>query len=141
MGNSPIQRINFEDVQYAQSSEKIIISTLPSNDQNMLIYKTIRCDQEIKVVEEAIQQKIPIFIYGKHCNDETIYIKYDQIKKLGGIVYLYTGGLFEWLLLQDIYGKDDFPTSSTTRIVDLLKYKPRTVLNTKYLTYSWQEDC
>jgi len=35
---------------------------------------------------------------------------------------MYTGGLFEWLLLQDIYGKTEFPT--TTNIIDLLKYKP-----------------
>jgi hypothetical protein len=37
-------------------------------------------------------------------------------------VYLYVGGMFEWLCLQDIYGKDEFPT--TTRQLDILKYKP-----------------
>lgn len=140
MGNYPIQRINFEDVQYAQTNDKIIINTLPSTEQDMLIYKTIRCENEIKIVEMAIHKKIPIIIYGRHCNDETIYVKYDQIKKLGGIVYLYTGGLFEWLLLQDIYGSSDFSTTTTLKIVDLLKYKPRNVLNTKYITNTWQED-
>ena len=64
---------------------------------------------------------------------ESIYIKYEQIKKLGGNVYLYVGGLFEWLLLQDIYGNDHFQTTNDS--VDLLKYKPPNVLNTKYLTY------
>jgi hypothetical protein len=135
MGNGSIQRISFEDVQYAQTHGRLIISTLPSKEQEMLIQKTMSWDHEIKSVERAIQKKEPIIIYGKHCNDETIYVKYDQIKKLGGIVYLYAGGLFEWLLLQDIYGRDHFPTTSNLEIIDLLKYKPCNVLNTNYITY------
>lgn len=133
MGNSPIQRISFEDVQHAQTIGQLIINTLPANEQSMLILKTVNCEMEIQLVERAILLKEPILIYGKHCNDETIYVKYDQIKKLGGRVYLYVGGLFEWLLLQDIYGQEHFQTSGST--VDLLKYKPSNVLNTKYLTY------
>jgi hypothetical protein len=133
MGNSAIQRISFEDVQYAQASGQLIINTLPVKEQSMLIAKTVDCDLEIQSVERAIRLKEPILIYGKHGNDETIYVKYDQIKKLGGKVYVYVGGLFEWLLLQDIYGTEHFKT--TGRAVDLLKYKPINVLNTKYLTY------
>jgi hypothetical protein len=140
MGNIPIQRINFEDIQYAQKNKCLIISTLPSTSQELLILKTIPCDKEIKAVEDAILQKQHIFVYGKHSNDETIYIKYEQIRKLGGKVYLYTGGLFEWILLQDIYGFEEFPTT-IHKTIDLLKYKPPTLLNTKYLTYSWQADC
>ncbi len=134
MGNSPIQRISFEDVQYAQAIGQLIINTLPAKEQALLISKTVSCEMEIQSVERAILLKEPILIYGKHCNDETIYVKYDQIKKLGGRVYLYVGGLFEWLLLQDIYGSEHFQTTSTST-VDLLKYKPSNVLNTKYLTY------
>jgi hypothetical protein len=36
-------------------------------------------------------------------------------------LYVYIGGLFEWLLLQDIYGDEEFPT--TAKIIDILKYK------------------
>jgi len=36
-------------------------------------------------------------------------------------LYVYIGGLFEWLLLQDIYGDEEFPT--TSKIIDILKYK------------------
>ena len=36
-------------------------------------------------------------------------------------IALYLGGLFEWLLLQDIFGFDNFPT--TTKTIDILKYK------------------
>lgn len=135
MGNGAIQRISFEDMQYAQASGQLIINTLPVTEQSMLISKTVGCDVEIQFVERAIRLKEPILIYGKHGNDETIYVKYDQIKKLGGKVYLYVGGLFEWLLLQDIYGAEHFQTTGTATMVDLLKYKPSNVLNTKYLTY------
>ena len=141
MGNSSIQRINFEDIQYAQQHDLLIINTLPSSDQGLLISKTVSWQEEIHAVEHAIQHKKNIFVYGRHSNDETIYIKYQQIRKLGGKVYLYTGGLFEWLLLQDIYGASEFPTTTTMKLVDVLKYKPPTLLNTKYLTYSWQGDC
>jgi hypothetical protein len=133
MGNYPIRRISYEDVQYAQTTDYVIINTLSSKEQSILIYKTVHCDHEIESVENAIRHKRPILIYGKNNNDETIFVKYDQIKKLGGNVYIYSGGLFEWLLLQDIYGSDHFQTSSSTN--DLLKYKPSNVLNTKYLTY------
>lgn len=133
MGNS-IQRISFEDVQFAQTHSYTIISTLPTKEQDLLIDKTVSCDHEIPAVENAIRLKTPIIIYGKHSNDETIYVKYKQIQKLGGKVYLYPGGLFEWLLLQDIYG-DAFATTSSSKIVDLLKYKPHNILNIKYLTY------
>ena len=35
--------------------------------------------------------------------------KYRQLVDLGfSNVYIYTGGLFEWLLLQDIYGSTNF---------------------------------
>ena len=69
-----------------------------------------------------------IIIYGRNCNDESIYKKYSQLLCLGFInVYIYTGGLFEWLCLQDIYSADLFPT--TARELDILKYKPRSLFS------------
>ena len=47
-------------------------------------------------------------------------------------VFIYPGGLFEWLLLQDIYGFDDFPTTKKER--DHLKYKGKSVFTNKLLT-------
>jgi hypothetical protein len=138
MGNQIIHRINFEDIQFAQNNGTLIISTLPDHEQGVLIARTVPSTLEIAAVERALKQKQKIIVYGRHSNDDTIYKKYEQLKKLNADVCIYTGGLFEWLLLQDIYGKEGFPTTSKT--LDLLKYKPPTVLNTKYLTYSWQED-
>ena len=53
--------------------------------------------------------------------------KYTQLVNLGFVnVYIYPGGLFEWLCLQDIYGDDEFPT--TNKELDILKYKPARLL-------------
>jgi hypothetical protein len=62
-------------------------------------------------------------------------IKYNQLKSLGFYnVFIYTGGLFEWLMLQDIYGDNEFPTSK--KEIDILKYKQSKVLNLQLLEYN-----
>ncbi len=74
-----------------------------------------------------------IVIYGKNSNDESIFKKSEQLTKLGfSNVYVYIGGMFEWLCLQDIYGDELFPT--TKKELDILKYKPTNVMNKYYLT-------
>ena len=73
-----------------------------------------------------------IVIYGRNCNDEKVYKKYEQLIKLGfRNVYIYVGGMFEWLLLQDIYGNELFPT--TSKELDILKYKSPQVFDVKYI--------
>ena len=63
-----------------------------------------------------------IVIYGKNNSDKTVETKYLKLCELGFTkIYIYPGGLFEWLLLQDIYGFSDFPT--TKKELDILKYK------------------
>ena len=134
MGNQITKKVCFQDVQYAQTNERILlINTLPEQEQSLLIYKTVPSGQEIPEVERAIQTKHTIIVYGKNSNDESIYVKYNQITKLGGVVYIYVGGLFEWMLLQDIYGSELFKTTNKT--IDLLKFKPNNILNTNYITY------
>ena len=134
MGNQFTKKVSFQDIQYAQSNEHtIIINTLPEHEQSILIFKTIPIASEISQVENAIKLKTNIIIYGKNSNDETIYVKYNQISKLGGLASIYVGGLFEWMLLQDIYGPELFKTTSKT--LDILKFKPNNILNTNYITY------
>ena len=134
MGNQLTKKVSFQDIQYAQTNERtIIINTLPEQEQSILIYKTTPITSEISQVENAIKLKNNIIIYGKNSNDETIYVKYNQISKLGGLAYIYVGGLFEWLLLQDIYGPELFKTTNKT--LDILKFKPNNILNTNYITY------
>ena len=137
MGNtfSKVNRMNFEDIQEAikNKSDYILINTLPASEQNILIMNTVKADDEIRVVETAIKAKKFIIIYGRNNSDQSIFDKYTQILRLGHTkLYLYMGGIFEWLLLQDIYGDDQFKT--TSRELDILKYKPISTFKTLYLT-------
>jgi hypothetical protein len=140
MGNSQsIQKINFEDVQNVIKNPEIyvLINTLPETEQFCLIPNTILPIQEESMINSFLQKRIKqirIVIYGRNSNDEKIYDKYKQFIKLGfHNIFLYSGGLFEWLMLQDIYGSSEFPT--TTKEFDFLKYKPKQLLNVALLQY------
>lgn len=138
MGNqTSIQRINFEDIQEIIKDNKkyILINTLPSNIQSCLIPNTININQEEEVINNLLRtnKTIYIIIYGKNVNDMSVYDKYDQLIKLGFTrIYIYSGGIFEWLCLQDIYSTDNFPT--TTKELDILKFKPESILNKLFIT-------
>ena len=135
MGNSQsISKINFEDVQTAYKNPEIylLINTLSIHEQNCLIINTINAQQEEILMNKHMagggNKNVRIIIYGRNSNDDNIYKKYNQLIGLGFInVYIYIGGLFEWLMLQDIYGVEEFPT--TIRQLDILKYKPNQRLN------------
>ena len=134
--NSIIKNINFEDMQYAiNDTTSIIINTLDANNQKCLIKNTVAIDKEVEFLNaQLIKDKtIRIVIYGMNsCYISTIK-KYDQLISIGFFnVFIYCGGLFEWFILQDIYGKEMFPTSSTES--DFLKYKGRSHFNIKMLT-------
>jgi hypothetical protein len=122
------KKINFEDVQYAikNINQYIIINTLPNTEQDCLIKHTLSYEQEESTINELLGNydfnNKKLIVYGKNSSDETAEKKYSQLRTLGfSEIYLYTGGLFEWMLLQDIYGNAEFPT--TKKVLDLLKYK------------------
>jgi hypothetical protein len=141
MGNtsSTIQKISFEDVQFCllNRDSYLFINTLNMAEQECLIPYTVSVEEEERIINECIKngkKTIKIVIYGKNANDDKIYTKYQQLLNLGFYqIYVYAGGLFEWLLLQDIYGPKEFPT--TKKEMDLLKYKPKKSLGTKLLEY------
>jgi len=140
MGNSQsTQKINYEDIQYVISNSQthLLINTLNESEQDCLIVNTTNIKNEEALVNRLIQsgsKNLKIIVYGRNCNDEKIYTKYNQLKSLGFYnVYIYTGGLFEWLMLQDIYGEKEFPT--TKKELDFLKYKPHKTLNIQLLEY------
>lgn len=125
-----MNKANFEDVQYAiqHSKDFIIINTLSITDQDCLILGTITAYQEEKIINDIISRiDLPdkrVIIYGRNASDNSPEKKYKQLQNLGIIeIAIYSGGLFEWLLLQDIYGNKAFPTTSTTKNIDLLRYK------------------
>ena len=115
--------IAFEQMQiYSKSNDYLLINTLKEDMQHCLIINTIPAKQEVSAVEKALKDNKPFVIYGMHHYDSTLLRKYQQLKNLGaGIIYVYGGGMFEWLLLQDIYGDEEFPTSG--KELDILKYE------------------
>jgi|TARA_B110000093_G_C12801010_1_gene338806 hypothetical protein len=136
MGNSlSINKINFEDVQDAIRKDYIIINTLTINKQNCLIDKTLSAIDEVSIVNEVISVgnlRNNIILYGENSTDNSVYSKYKQLTDLGfDNIYIYIGGLFEWLLLQDIYGYDLFPTS--TREPNHLQYKGSKKIDVKMI--------
>ena len=126
---------NFEDVQnyirkrgsqiYSSGSAKfILINTLGESEQHCLIQKTTSIVDERTTINNFLKNtgSLKILIYGKNAADPSVERKYKQLKDLGfSHVYMYRGGLFEWLLLQDIFGEDEFPT--TCQELDLIKYR------------------
>ena len=133
MGNTQsIKKINYEDMQTIIKNPEVyfIINTLPVSEQQCLIVNTTLANYEEIIINKFMKENksIRIIVYGKNCNDENVNKKYQQLLSLGFYnIFVYFGGMFEWLLLQDIYGKDLFPT--TKNELDLLKYKSNQLLN------------
>jgi len=137
MGNSQsMKKINFEDMQTILiNSNYLLINTLFEYEQQHLILNTIPISKEEDILNQCLKTKknVNIVIYGRNCNDDKIYLKYKQLTTLGFVnIFVYMGGLFEWLMLQDIYGFENFPT--LVKYHDFLKYKPSTLLNVRLIS-------
>jgi len=120
----------FEDVLLvstnANANAMYLLNTLPSTEQSVLIHGTLEAVSEETVINRLLEEDetctVKIVLYGKNTGDTTVWEKQAQLTKLGFTkVYVYSGGLFEWLLLQEVYGKEAFPTTGTA--TDLLKYR------------------
>ena len=123
-----IKKINFEVVQIAlKIPEKyMLINTLLIGEQECLIKNTVLYQDEERIINGLLNaydyESKTIIIYGKNANDENAEKKAKQIMGFGfQHVLLYSGGMFEWMLLQDIYGESNFPT--TRHVLDILKFK------------------
>ena len=125
---NPQKYINFENMQDSVKNGKfIIINTLHSHEQSCLIKNTVFAHDEERIINEMLfsfnTPDKPVIIYGKNDTDVQVDEKYNKLVKIGvEQVYIYKGGLFEWMLLQDIYGEDEFPT--TSKQMDILLYRP-----------------
>ena len=137
MGNqvSLVPKVSYEDIQMVVyrninvAYSVLLINTLPERMQHCLIQTTVDFRQEEQIINECITSNpnIMIIVYGKNSNDITILHKYEQLVKLGFTnVYIYTGGIFEWLILHEIYGKDLFKIKGYER--DHLRYRTKSVL-------------
>jgi len=133
----PAIKIGFEDVIQARCdlfNRNIrwgLIHTMAANE-TCFIEGTLSPEKEEQFINDCLTKymdtPIKIILYGRNSTDETPYHKYKQLLSYGiGEVYIYSGGLFEWLLLQDIYGTREFPTNVPCR--DMLLYRPTQLLN------------
>ena len=138
MGNEQsCNKINFEDVQEViVNNYAIMISTLPLHKQDCLIKGTKNTHDEVEILNKILENNTNslIVIYGENSCDNSVYTKYKQLLNLGfNNLYIYSGGLFEWLLLQDIYGSELFQT--TSQELDILKYKGEKIWGVKMIEH------
>jgi hypothetical protein len=124
----PIPRIGFEEMMkvIVQPHKYVLINTLSPQLQHCLLPTTVSATEEEAVVNDLLHKYQPeaktIVLYGRNSTDASVDKKYFQILGLGfGEIVVYYGGMFEWLLLQDVYGASQFPT--TTKVLDILMYK------------------
>ncbi len=105
-------------------NELILINTLPLTRQECLIKGTIKAFIEVEFMNKLLKtnKNKEIVVYGIHHTDLSVIKKYNQLKKLGfKNVYIYFGGLYEWLLLQEVFGTINFQTDGI--IKDIVDYK------------------
>lgn len=125
-------QVGYPDVQLAAKRDSVImINTLPEGEQTCIISGTVRSSEEPDIINRLLSRmeysSKNIIVYGRNTCDATAQQKADQLIKLGfQKVHVYAGGLFEWLLLQDVFGEEWF--STTGQPVDILKCKPQSSL-------------
>lgn len=105
--------VNYENV--TQPSNTVLIHIMEES-QRLLILGTLTAEMETQKINEMLAKSeydTRLVIYGKNSRDyEKLLEKQKQLKSLGfRNVYIYLGGMFEWLLLQDVYGVKEFPST------------------------------
>lgn len=122
---------NYEDIQRGLSIKNgILIHTM--DDETILISGTTSISNETPRINKLLddcEYDTNIIIYGKNTDDyESLAKKRTQLLTLGfRNVWIYPGGIFEWILLQDVFGKTQFPT--TTIVNDIIKSRPKSVIH------------
>jgi rhodanese-related sulfurtransferase len=95
--------------------------------EKTLIQGSLTAEMELRSINELMSKNefdTSIIVYGRNDHDyDSLMTKQKQLKSLGfRNVFIYLGGMFEWLLLQDVFGANLFPT--TVAKVDLLRFAP-----------------
>ena len=122
MGNGISNLINFELLKEMQKEGATIIHTMDENEK-VLILGTVVAEKESEKINKMLSKndyEKDIIIYGRNCHEyENLLKKQKQLASLGfKNIFIYLGGMFEWLLLQDVYGSKEFPTEKKGEILD-----------------------
>ena len=120
--------IGFDDILHCirNPAKYSLIHTMPDTEK-ILIRGTLSVAEEEVFMNEYLskyaENQKTIVLYGRNCCDESPRKKRAQLLSLGiSDVYIYSGGMFEWVLLQDIYGGTEFPTTAV--VIDIIYYRP-----------------
>jgi len=122
--------VGFEAVEHIDYAKTLLINTMPNDLQDCLIRGTLTAEQEEQAINDALTKYRPgsppfeCILYGKNSCDASPDKKRKQLLELGfGLkeIQIYRGGMFEWLLLQDIYG--DLKFGTTKKELNILKYR------------------
>uniref|UniRef100_A0A6C0B736 Rhodanese domain-containing protein n=1 Tax=viral metagenome TaxID=1070528 RepID=A0A6C0B736_9ZZZZ len=127
MGNTTQATANYDDIRHSQC---ILIHIM--EDESILIERTILIEKETIKINSLLAENnydTHIIVYGKNVDDyELLVQKRNQLLKLGfRNVWFYPGGLFEWILLRDVFGTRQFSTTADAK--DLIKYRPKSGFN------------
>ena len=96
----------------------LIDGTLPPEKEEAYI------NELLETMDAESMAQLLIIIYGCNAMDKSATEKARQLISLGfSSVFVYPGGMFEWCLLQDIYGKKEFPIASGGVFLDPLLFK------------------
>jgi len=122
MGNSISNLVSFEILKDMQKDGAVIIHTM-NEEEKVLIVGTVVGEKETEKINKMMSKndyEKDIIIYGRNSHEyEKLVKKQKQLASLGfKNVYIYLGGIFEWLLLQDVYGAKEFPTEKNGEILD-----------------------
>jgi rhodanese-related sulfurtransferase len=113
--------VNFENVKQPNT----ILIHIMEDTQRLLILGSLAAQIETERINNMLsngEYETKIIVYGKNSHEyERLLTKQKQLKSLGfKNVYIYLGGMFEWLLLQDVYGVKEFPTTPGIKADPLL---------------------
>ena len=120
--------IGFDDLLHCiKTPEKYAIIHTMAASEPILIAGTLTALEEESFMNDYLstytENQKTIVLYGRNSCDDSPRKKRAQLLSFGiSDVYVYTSGMFEWVLLQDIYGVTEFPT--TGGVVELLAYRP-----------------
>lgn len=127
------QRIGADDLLYLITEKNVLINTLIGTEQTLLIQSTVPIEMEEFIINNLLscnKTQKSIIIYGKNHTDVSIYIKYKQLIKLGfrqHLLYIYTGGLYEWILLHNC-DNNKYTFNCLHNEIDLQKHKPISII-------------
>ncbi len=130
--NKSSNMVGFEEVKHAIRAGPTKFILINTFDQDVIVQGTVSSDKEETVINAQLtdytKPDLPIIVYGRNSCDESVDAKEKQLRALGlEDIYIYRGGMFEWLLMGDVFGLDEFPIVrrvSGSGSVDILKYAP-----------------